>query len=89
MLITIEINERGVTMYLTVKEAADYLSIGETAVEKLIQQKRIRTIFDGEQYLIYKEQFNTHLKQMEKYKLLVEEVLSEPIPEDIDVKDED
>jgi excisionase family DNA binding protein len=76
-------------MYLTVKEAAEYLSIGETAVEKLIQQKRIRTIFDGEQYLIYKEQFNTHLKQMEKYKLLVEEVLSEPIPEDIDVKDED
>jgi excisionase family DNA binding protein len=76
-------------MYLTVKEAAEYLSIGETAVEKLIQQKRIRTLFDGEQYLIYKEQFNTHLKQMEKYKLLVEEVLSEPIPEDIDVKDED
>lgn len=76
-------------MYLTVKEAAEYLSIGETLVEKLIQQKRIRTIFDGEQYLIYKEQFNTHLKQMEKYKLLVEEVLSEPIPEDIDVKDED
>jgi excisionase family DNA binding protein len=76
-------------MYLTVKEAADYLSIGEAAVEKLIQQKRIRTIFDGEQYLIYKEQFNTHLKQIEKYKLLVEEVLSEPIPEDIDVKDED
>jgi excisionase family DNA binding protein len=76
-------------MYLTVKEVADYLSIGEDAVKKLIQQKRIRTIFDGEQYLIYKEQFNTHLKQMEKYKLLVEEVLSEPIPEDIDVKDED
>jgi excisionase family DNA binding protein len=76
-------------MYLTVKEAADYLSIGEATVEKLIQQKRIRTIFDGDQYLIYKEQFNTHLKQMEKYKLLVEEVLSEPIPEDIDVKDED
>jgi excisionase family DNA binding protein len=85
----IEINERGVWMYLTVKEAADYLSISEAAVEKLIQQKRIRTIFAGEQYLIYKEQFNTHLKQMEKYKLLVEEVLSEPIPEDIDVKDED
>lgn len=76
-------------MYLTIKEAAEYLSMSETAVEKLIQQKRIRTIFDGEQYLIYKEQFNTHLKQMEKYKLLVEEVLSEPIPEDIDVKDED
>jgi excisionase family DNA binding protein len=81
--------ERSVTMYLTVKETADYLSIEEAAVEKLIQEKRIRTLFDGEQYLIYKEQFNTHLKQMEKYKLIVEEVLSEPIPDDIDVKDED
>lgn len=76
-------------MYLTIKEAAEYLSMNEATVEKLIQQKRIRAIFDGEQYLIYKEQFNTHLKQMEKYKLLVEEILNEPIPEDIDVKDED
>jgi excisionase family DNA binding protein len=76
-------------MYLTVKEAADYLSMSEATVEKLIQQKRIRALFDGEQYLIYQEQFNTHLKQMEKYRLFVEEVLNEPIPEDIDVKDED
>ncbi|MFD2446638.1 excisionase family DNA-binding protein [Bacillus sp. CGMCC 1.16607] len=76
-------------MYLTVKEAAEYLSMSESAIEKLIQQKRIRAIFDGEQYLLNKEQFNLHLKQIEKYKLLVEEVLSEPIPEDIDVKDED
>jgi excisionase family DNA binding protein len=76
-------------MYLTIKETAEYLSISEATIEKLIQEKRIRTLFDGEQYLIYKEQFNTHLKQMEKYKLLVEEVLNEPIPEDIDIKDED
>jgi excisionase family DNA binding protein len=76
-------------MYLTIKEASDYLSMSEEAIEKLIQQKRIRAIFDGEQYLLYKDQFNTHLTQMEKYKLLIEEVLSEPIPEDIDVKDED
>jgi excisionase family DNA binding protein len=76
-------------MYLTIKEASDYISMSEETIEKLIQQKRIRAIFDGEQYLLYKDQFNTHLEQMEKYKLLVEEVLSEPIPEDIDVKDED
>lgn len=76
-------------MYLTIKEAAEYLSMSEAALEKLIQQKKVRAIFDGEQFLVYKEQFNTHLKQLEKYKLLVEEVLNEPIPEDIDVKDED
>ena len=76
-------------MYLTIKETAEYLSIPETTVENLIKQKKIRALFDGSEYLIYKEQFNTHLKQMEKYKHLVEEILSEPIPESYDVKDED
>ncbi|WP_153126403.1 excisionase family DNA-binding protein [Peribacillus tepidiphilus] len=76
-------------MYLTVKETAEYLSVSEFYVEKLIQQKKIRALYDGEQYLIYKDQFNTHFEQLEKYKKFVEEVWSEPIPEDLDVKDED
>jgi excisionase family DNA binding protein len=76
-------------LYLTIKETAEYLSLPESKIESLILHKRIRAIHDGEQYLIYKEQFNTHLKQMEKYKKLVEEILNEPIPEDPDVKDED
>ncbi len=76
-------------MYLTIKETAEYLSMAESNVEALIKQKKIRAIHDGENYLINKEQFNTHLKQMEKYKHLVEELLNEPIPEDIDIKDED
>ncbi|WP_433957096.1 hypothetical protein [Cytobacillus horneckiae] len=71
-------------MYMTLKETAELLSSSEQAVKKLI-----RALFDGEQYLINKEQFNTHLKQMEKYKALVEEILNEPIPEDRDIKDED
>ncbi|MEH7239341.1 excisionase family DNA-binding protein [Bacillus sp. JJ1562] len=76
-------------MYLTVKETAEYLSISEELVEKLIQEKRVRALFDGEQYLLYKDQFNTTIDQLEKYKKLYEEWLNEPIPEDIDVKDED
>ncbi len=76
-------------VYLTLKEAAEYLSLSEPVVEKLIQQRRIRAIHDGEQYLISKEQFSTHFKQLERYKELVEEYLSEPIPEDRDIKDED
>jgi excisionase family DNA binding protein len=76
-------------LYLTVKETAEYLSVPEATVKSLIQQKKIRALFNGEEYLIYKEQFNTHLKQMEKYKQLIEEILNEPIPESIDVKDED
>ncbi|KEF39042.1 DNA-binding protein, excisionase family [Schinkia azotoformans MEV2011] len=76
-------------MYLTIKETADLLSIPESYVESLILQKRIRAIHDGLQYLINKEQFNTHFEQLEKYKKLIEEINNEPIPEDIDIKDED
>ncbi len=76
-------------LYITIKEAAEYLNLPESYIEELVQQKKIRALYDGEQYLLNKEQFNTHLEQMEKYKLLVEEILNEPIPEDMDVKDED
>ncbi|MGM2632872.1 helix-turn-helix domain-containing protein [Bacillus cereus group sp. Bce040] len=76
-------------LYITVEEAAEYLNLPKSYIKELIQQKKIRALFDGEQYLLNKEQFNTHLEQMEKYKQLVEEILNEPIPEDMDVKDED
>ncbi|PEC20656.1 helix-turn-helix domain-containing protein [Bacillus cereus] len=76
-------------LYITIEEAAEYLNLPKSYVEELIQQKKVRALFDGEQYLLNKEQFNTHLEQMEKYKQLVEEILNEPIPEDMDVKDED
>lgn len=76
-------------MYLTVKETAEYLSLPESYIETLIREKRVRTIFDGEQYLLYKEQFNTHFEQLEKLKQRLEEEANEPIPEDPDVKDED
>lgn len=76
-------------MYLTIKETAEYLTISEEVIKKLISQKKIRAVFDGEDYLINKEQFHTYFKQLEKYKEMVEEYLSEPIPEDRDIKDED
>ncbi|MDN4527374.1 excisionase family DNA-binding protein [Fictibacillus fluitans] len=76
-------------MYLTLKETAEFLDLPETHIESLIQQKKIRAFHDGNEYLINKEQFNSHLEQMEKYKKLVEEYMNEPIPEDWDAKDED
>ncbi|MBM6616559.1 excisionase family DNA-binding protein [Bacillus suaedaesalsae] len=76
-------------MYLTVKETAEYLSVSEEYIEQLIKEKKVRALFDGAQYLLFKDQFHTHLQQMEKYKKFVEEILDEPIPDDIDVKDED
>ncbi len=83
-------NNKGMNaLYITVEETAEYLNLSKSYIEELIQQKKIRALFDGEQYLVNKEQFNTHLEQMEKYKQLVEEILNEPIPEDMDVKDED
>jgi excisionase family DNA binding protein len=76
-------------MYLTIEETAEYLSLPVSYIESQIQQKKIRAIHDGVQYLINKEQFNGHLDQVEKYKKEIEEYLSEPIPEDWDAKDED
>ncbi|ATH91915.1 hypothetical protein ACH95_18415 [Bacillus glycinifermentans] len=76
-------------MYVTIKETAEYLSLSEAYIEQLIREKKIRAVHDGRQFLINKEQFSTHLEQMEKYKELVEAILNEPIPEDPDVKDED
>lgn len=76
-------------MYLTIKETAEYLSLDESYIESLILLKRIRAVHDGEQYLINKDQFNTHFQQLEHYRAMIAEYLSEPIPEDIDIKDED
>ncbi|MEI5907512.1 excisionase family DNA-binding protein [Bacillus spongiae] len=76
-------------MYLTVKETAAYLSFPEAWINSLILEGKIRAVHDGQQYLINREQFQNHLDQVEKYKKLMLEYLNEPIPEDIDIKDED
>ncbi|MEW9676921.1 helix-turn-helix domain-containing protein [Lentibacillus sp. L22] len=76
-------------MYLTIKETAEYLSLDEQRVRAFVLQGRIHSVHDGEQYLINNTQFTTYFEQVEKYKKMIEEYLSEPIPEDIDVKDED
>ncbi|XRG80413.1 excisionase family DNA-binding protein [Rossellomorea sp. GAMAL-10_SWC] len=76
-------------MYITIKETAEYLDLDESYIHQLIQERKIRAVHDGEQYLIYKEQFNNHLEQMEKAKKMIADYYNEPIPEDLDVKDED
>lgn len=76
-------------MYLTIAETAAYLEMEETVVKKLVLQGRIRAVHDGSQYMINKAQFKTHLEQIEKYRQLIQDYLNEPIPEDIDVHDED
>lgn len=76
-------------MYLTVKETAEHLSLPEDYIESLIQHNKIRAVHDGNQYLVNKEQFNSHLEQLDKAKKQLAEWNNEPIPEDPDVKDED
>jgi excisionase family DNA binding protein len=77
-------------VYLTVEETAEYLSMSEAHVKNLIVQGKIRVLHDGEgEVLVYKDQFKTHFEQLEKYKELLKELQNEPIPEDLDIKDED
>ncbi len=76
-------------MYITIKETAEYLEMPEDYIVSLIRQRKIKTVDDGEQILINKDQFSNHFEQIEKYRQWIQEYLSEPIPEDPDVKDED
>lgn len=76
-------------MYLTIEETAEYLDLSITDITRLIREKQIRTLSDGETILIYKEQFNLYLQEIKKYKKDLQDYLNEPIPEDIDIKDED
>lgn len=76
-------------VYLTIDETAHYLEIKPSIVFSYIVEGRIRALHDGEHYLINKDQFTTHLKEVEMYRKMIIEYLNEPLPEDIDVKDED
>ncbi|MFC0523595.1 excisionase family DNA-binding protein [Pontibacillus salicampi] len=76
-------------MYLTIQETAEYLELPEEYVEKMVFKGRIRALHDGTQYLIYKDQFQQYFEQIERYRKQIQEYLNEPIPEDMDVKDED
>lgn len=76
-------------MYVTIAEAAEYLELPEKQVRQLVLQNRIRSIFDGEQYFVNTAQFDSHLKEMENYRVMIQEYLSEHIPESLYVNDED
>lgn len=76
-------------MYLTVEETANYLSMPIDQVRRYIAKKKIRAIYDGEQYYVNSAQFETHLQQVDDIKHQIDEWRNTPIPDDIDVKDED
>lgn len=76
-------------MYMTVQETAAFLSMPEEQVNRYVLEGRIRAVHDGEQYMINTSQFETHFQQLEQAKEALEEWRATPIPDDIDIKDED
>lgn len=76
-------------MYYTVQQTAENLEIDLGYLMHLIQTKQVKTLeVDGE-LLLNSAQFDFFLKQRERLLEEYQKYLDEPIPEDIDIKDED
>lgn len=76
-------------MYMTVPETASFLSMPQEQVTRYILEGRIKAVHDGEQYMVNTSQFDTHFQQLELAKQELEEWKATPIPDDVDIKDED
>ncbi|QDQ00355.1 DNA-binding protein [Lysinibacillus fusiformis] len=76
-------------MYKTIEETAIDLGMLEHQVLRLVYEGRIRSVYDGTQVLINSGQFSTYFEQLERIKEEIEVWRNTPIPEDIDIKDED
>lgn len=76
-------------MYITIPEAAEYLGMPVAQVQKYVIEGRIRSVHDGEQFLINDAQFALYFEQLEVVKQQISVWHNESLPIDRDVKDED
>ncbi len=76
-------------MYRTIEGIAEYLEVDIAYVLYLIREKQITTITVDDEVLINQSQFDFFIKQRQKMIEEYQKYLDEPIPEDIDIKDED
>ena len=76
-------------MYKTVEDTAVDLGMPQSQVLQYIYNGQIRAVFDGEQFLINSAQFDMYHEQLARIKEEIEIWKNTPIPEDMDVKDED
>lgn len=76
-------------LYKSVSETAKDISMPEQQILRYIYEGRIKAVHDGKQFLINSAQFDTYHEQLERLKEEIEIWRNTPIPEDIDVKDED
>ncbi|MEO4053861.1 DNA-binding protein [Solibacillus sp. CAU 1738] len=76
-------------MYKSVAQTAQDLNMPVEQVMHYIYVGRIKAVHDGEQFLVNSGQFDTYHQQIERIKEEIEIWRNTPIPDDIDVKDED
>ncbi|WP_010302817.1 DNA-binding protein [Kurthia senegalensis] len=76
-------------MYKTIAETAKHIHMPEEQVMRYVLEGRIHAVDDGEQFLINSQQFDTYFEQLTQLKHEIDLWKSTPIPEDIDIKDED
>lgn len=76
-------------MYKTVEQTAKDIHMPEQQVMRYVLCGRIRAVHDGEQFLINSQQFTTYFEQLDQLKHEIDLWKATPIPEDIDIKDED
>ena len=76
-------------MYKTVEDTAVDLGMPQSQILQYIYNGQIRAVFDGEQILINSAQFDMYHEQLARIKEEIEIWKNTPIPEDMDVKDED
>ena len=76
-------------MYRTIEGIAEYLEVDIAYVLYLIREKQISTITVDDEVIINQSQFDFFIKQRQKMIEEYQKYLDEPIPEDIDIKDED
>ncbi|MGR6898552.1 helix-turn-helix domain-containing protein [Rummeliibacillus sp. TYF-LIM-RU47] len=76
-------------MYKSVADTAQDLSMPEHQVMRYVLEGRIRAVHDGQQFLVNSDQFERYFEQLDRIKEEIEIWKNTPIPEDIDIKDED
>ncbi|GEK32847.1 DNA-binding protein [Kurthia sibirica] len=76
-------------MYKTIEETAIAINMPQSQVMRYVIEGRIHSVHDGEQFLINSQQFDTYFEQLEQIKHEIDIWKNTPIPEDIDIKDED
>lgn len=76
-------------MYKTVEQTAADIGMPEQQVLQYIYAGRIKAVHDGEHFLINSAQFDMYHQQLERIKEEIEIWKNTPIPEDVDIKDED